>query len=274
MPNCLACPVRDCGLPLERRDRVFVCPNGHSHDIARRGYINLLQPQDRRSRHAGDSKESVQARIRLLESGIGRPGLDAVVARAAALPLDEGACVADLGCGSGELLTMLAALRPIAGVGIDLSAAAIERAARWFPELTWVVANADRRLPLLEASVSLVISMNGRRNPAEAARVLRTAGFLLIAVPAADDLIELRELVQGQAVERSRAEGLIAEHEALFHLLERSTTRERRLLERDQLRDVLRGTYRGGRTSAAARLDGLTGMEVTLASDMCLFERR
>jgi 23S rRNA (guanine745-N1)-methyltransferase len=272
--SCLSCPVRACGLRLERRDRILACPNGHSHDIARSGYINLLQPQDRRSRHAGDSKEAVQARIRLLESGIGRAGIDAVVGRAAALPLDEGSCVADLGCGSGEVLAMLTALRRVEAVGIDISTAAIELAARRFPQQTWIVANADRRLPLLDGSASLVISMNGRRNPAEAARVMIAGGLLLMAVPAPDDLIELRKLVQGHAIERSRAEGLIAEHETRFRVLERSTTRERRVLERDQLRDVLRGTYRGERTSAASRLDALTGMEVTLALEMCLFERR
>ena len=63
---------------------------------------------------------------------------------------------ADLGCGSGELLGALAAARDICGAGIDLSTAAVERAARRYPALTWVVANADRRLPLLDASVHLV----------------------------------------------------------------------------------------------------------------------
>ena len=83
--------------------------------------------------------------------------------------------------------------------------AAIERAARHFPDRIWVVANADRRLPLLDRSVDLALSIYGRRNPAEVARVLAAAGYLLVAVPAADDLIELRELVQGRRFERDRA---------------------------------------------------------------------
>jgi 23S rRNA (guanine745-N1)-methyltransferase len=251
-----------------------VCAHGHSYDIARSGYVNLLQPQDRRSRRAGDSKQAVDARSRLLESGVGRAGMEGFVERAAALDLPDNACVVDLGCGSGEALALLAALRPVNGIGIDLSSAAIETAARRFDELTWVVANADRRLPLLDGCVSLVLSLNGRRNPADVARVLTSGGFLLMAVPAPDDLIELRELVQGQAVERPRADGLIAEHDRLFRLVERSAIRERRSLEQDQLRDLLRGTYRGERTSASPRLDALTRMDVTLALDVCLFERR
>lgn len=282
--NCLGCPVRDCGLQLERRERILICSRGHSHDVARSGYINLLQPQDRRSKRAGDTKDAVEARARLLESGVGRAAIEALVGRAATLDLGGGrlgasrvgaqGCAVDLGCGSGDALAMLAALLPIEGVGIDLSTAAIDLAARRFPQLTWVVANADRRLPLLDGSASIVLSINGRRNPTEAARVLMPGGFLLIAVPAADDLIELRELVQGKAVERPRADGLIAEHDPLFQLVERSIARERRLLERDALRDLLRGTYRGERTSASSRLDALTAMEVTLASEICLFTRR
>ena len=44
----LACSVRGCGRPLEKNDRALVCARGHSYDIARSGYVNLLQPQDRR----------------------------------------------------------------------------------------------------------------------------------------------------------------------------------------------------------------------------------
>ena len=50
---------------------------------------------------------------------------------------------------------------------------------------------------------------------------LPRTGHLLVAVPAADDLIELRELVQGQRVERDRASVVLAEHEPLFRLVER-----------------------------------------------------
>jgi hypothetical protein len=45
------------------------------------------------------------------------------------------------------------------------------------------------------------------------------------------------------------------------------------LLERDALKDLLRATYRGERTSAAARIDALECLEVTLASDFFLFRR-
>lgn len=251
---------------------MFVCGAGHSYDVARSGYVNLLQPQDRRSAAAGDSRASVDARASLLAAGIGRTLIAAVANRAAALDLPDTPVVVDLGCGSGDALAALTD-RAGTGVGIDLSTAAVERAARHFPDRTWIVANADRRLPLLDRSVDLIVSIHGRRNPADAARVLAAAGYLLVAVPAADDLIELRELVQGQPVERDRASAVLAEHEPLFRLVDQTVAREVLDLERAALLQLLRGTYRGVRHGAAERVAALTRMDITLASDLLLLRR-
>ena len=267
----LACTVRSCGRPLTRQDRRVTCPAGHAFDVARSGYLSLMQPQDRRSRIPGDSNESVAARARLLEAGIGRAALDAIVAAA---PTNMPRPVAvDLGCGSGELLGALGATRDLCGIGIDLATAAVERAARRYPALTWIAANADRRLPLLDASVHLVLSLNGRRNPDECARVLVPGGALMVGVPAADDLIELRAEVQGEGVARERAEAVVAAHAARFALVERFTVRERHRLDGAVLRDLLRGTYRGARTSALERVAALNALEVTLATEVCRFSR-
>ncbi len=267
----LACTVRGCGLPLTRHDRTWTCPSRHAYDVARRGYVNLLQPQDRRSPEAGDARAAIEARAGLLAAGVGRAILDAMAARAAALPLSDEPVVVELGSGGGDLLAALARLRPIAGIGLDLSVAAAEHAARRHAGLTWVVANADRRLPLLDGRVDLVLSMHARRNPAECGRVLAPGGHLLVAVPAEDDLIELRALVQGQGVPRDRTEALVAEHHPHFRLIDRETVRERRTLGRSELVELLRGTYRGRRHSVAARVGALDRLEVTLASDLCLF---
>jgi 23S rRNA (guanine745-N1)-methyltransferase len=257
-----------------RRDRTFACPGGHSYDVARSGYVNLLQPQDRRSAAAGDSREAIDARESLLVGGVGRTLIDAITARIRSLDLDDEAVVADLGCGSGDALAAVTERGTSAGIGIDLSILAIERASRRFPDRTWVVANADRRLPLLDRSVDVVVSLHARRNPPEVARVLHGTGHLLVAVPAADDLIELRELVQGQRVERDRSEVVLVEHETLFELVERSVVRETQDLDRDALLSVLRGTYRGVRHGVGDRVAALMRMTVTLASEILVFRLR
>ena len=78
----LACTVRECGLFLERQGRTFACVRGHSYDVARAGYVTLLQPQDRKSREAGDRREAIEARARLLAAGVGRTVLERVVEHA------------------------------------------------------------------------------------------------------------------------------------------------------------------------------------------------
>jgi 23S rRNA (guanine745-N1)-methyltransferase len=239
--------------------------------VARSGYVNLLQPQDRRSRAAGDSKAAVEARSRLLASGVGRLIVDRFVDRAARLELDEGAPVVELGSGSGDVIGDLARKRSITGIGIDISRSAAEHAARRFPAITWVVTNADRRLPLLDRSVDLILSMYGRRNPSECLRSLSPSGFLLVAVPAEDDLVELRALVQGDELRRDRRETVLAAHLPLFNLVDQLTVRTRQPLERESLLSLLLGSYRGRRTAQAARAETLSTLEVTLAADVFLF---
>jgi 23S rRNA (guanine745-N1)-methyltransferase len=269
----LACSVRGCGAELARRERSFVCTRGHAFDVAKSGYVNLLQPQDRRSSRAGDAREEIEARARLLSAGFGR-ALDLQLARLVAdLSLPPRAVVVDLGAGSGEHLAALCEARGLLGLGVDLAPLAMEHAARRYPGLTWVVANADRRLPLQDASVALVLSLHGRRNPSECARVLVPGGRLVVALPAADDLLELRQRVQGRGVERERVMGFLAEHEALFRLSAQSTARERRLARRSELDDLLAGTYRGARRSLARAVAELTELEVTLAANVLVLVR-
>jgi 23S rRNA (guanine745-N1)-methyltransferase len=216
---------------------------------------------------------AVEARAALLAAGVGRALVNGVVRQVAAMALPTDAVVVDLGSGTGDALGALAGAQPITGIGIDLSVAAIEHAARRFPDLTWVVANADRRLPIGDGSVDVVMSLHGRRNPTECARVLKPEGFLVVALPAPDDLVELRELVQGARVERDRTDAVVAEHAPHFVLRGRFTARESHRLERDNLVRLLRSTYRGA-SSTAARLEALDTLDVTQASDVCVFQSR
>ena len=265
--------MRGCGLPLTRDDRTLVCAAGHSFDIARSGYINLLQPQDRRSLAAGDSKTAVDARAELERAGVGRAIVDAVIHTTAALRPAADAIVVDLGSGTGEMLGGLSATRSISGIGIDLSVPAVEHASRRLPQLTWVVANADRRLPIQDSSVDVVLSIHGRRNPAECSRVLKPNGALIAVLPAPDDLIELRTVVQGEGIERDRIDAMLAEHAANFEVVERLPVREQLTLERDALLNLLHGTYRGARFKLSERIEAMQQMDVTLSSEMCVLRK-
>lgn len=268
----LICPVRHCGAALERRDRSLVCPQGHSFDLARSGYCNLLQPRDRRSKNPGDSRAAAEARRRLLDAGYGTALLAALKTEVAARRL--GAAVLDVGCGDGYYLGSLAADGEIEAHGLDLSVPAVELAARRYPEVTWVVANADRFLPYGDGSFDLVLSLDARLSAGEMRRVLAPEGRLLVAVPAPDDLVELRAAVLGEGVLRdrlARAAELLAPD---FVLEDRRTVRQTARLDAAALRDALAATYRGARQSQQGRLDGISWMEVTLAHDLARFRFR
>jgi 23S rRNA (guanine745-N1)-methyltransferase len=253
----LVCPLADCHLPLEREGRRVVCARGHSFDIARSGYINLLQPQDRRSREPGDSAAAVKARRRLHDRGITEPLL-----RAIGDFINAGDVVLDAGCGEGFYAGTLALRTGFQAHGLDISIPAVDAAARRFPACEWIVANADRYVPYSDGSFSLVLSITARMNASEFRRVLRDDGRLLVAVAAPDDLIELR----GAGRERvSRTIETFAPH---FRLIEQSRVTTTAELDAAAVEDVLLSIYRPMQHQPAKP------MCVTLSLDLLLFKRR
>ncbi|HEX7191489.1 MAG TPA: methyltransferase domain-containing protein [Thermoanaerobaculia bacterium] len=250
----LLCTVRDCRAPLARDGVRVVCERGHSFDIARSGYINLLQPQDRRAKNPGDSAEVVAARRRFLERH--------------AVPLDLSHLPAprsllDAGCGEGHYLGAAKAQFDCEAHGIDISLPAIDAAARAHRDCTFVVANADRFLPYADASFDLVMSINARLNPPEFRRVLRDRGTLLVSILGADDLRELRGGPEQDHVERT-----VALFSAEFTLVRHENVRRTVHLDRASIRDALVASYRGMRDVPDEELD------VTLSRDVLTFAPR
>jgi 23S rRNA (guanine745-N1)-methyltransferase len=271
MAATLLCPVRTCGEPLTREERAFRCPRGHSFDLARSGYCNLLQPQDSKSKHPGDPKEAVLARRRFLEAGHGSFLAAILLETCDALPLPPRPAVLDVGCGEGFFLGNLANERKIEGHGIDLSVPAIELAARRWPGLSWFVVNADRALPYKDGSFDLALSLTARRNAPELRRVLKPSGRLLIAIPGEADLIELREAVQGEGIRRDRVPAVMEELAGSFKLESHRPLRQKTRLDAAALRDLLASTYRGARQSERQRAEDLGSMDVTFHLDLLTF---
>jgi 23S rRNA (guanine745-N1)-methyltransferase len=184
-----------------------------------------------------------------------------------------GARVLDAGCGEGTLTLALAAGRGWDLGGLDLSARAIGRAARSGPDATWIVANADRALPIADASLDLVLSLFARRPAAELRRVVRPGGIVVIAVPGAEDFIELRELAQGDGARRERVPAVRAELVAALEPKGEARWTALVRLDRASIEDALAMTYRGARRSETLRIAGTEALETTLATDILWFER-
>ena len=71
MKSLFRCPL--CAAPLEREERRWLCPAGHSFDKAAAGYVHLLPANRKHSKDPGDDKAMVTARSAFLENGYFSP---------------------------------------------------------------------------------------------------------------------------------------------------------------------------------------------------------
>ena len=254
----LLCPVRGCHLPLTGEEKTRCCARGHSFDIARSGYTNLLQPQDRRSKRPGDTVEAVAARRRLHDRGVTEPLFGAIAQMAA---VKSGDTVLDAGCGDGFYLGSLARETGCGAHGVDISIPAVDAAARRYPECEWIVANADRFVPWADGSFSVVLSITARMNAGEFRRVLDPDGRLLVALPSPEDLIELRGAGRDRAPRTTEAFG------PHFTLADRARVTTSADLDAAAVKDVLLSIYRPLRSRP------VEAMRVTFSLDLLLFRR-
>ena len=220
----LRCPV--CRSPLARQGKRYRCVRGHSFDVARSGYVNLLRSGSAHSR--GDALAMVRSRRAFLEAGHYRPLLEELKRRVprSHLAQDGVRSLLDVGCGEGYFTAGLAEAIPGWEVwGIDISRDAVDLAARRHPEVNFAVA-AARDLPILDASVDVAVSTFGPHEPGELRRVLRPRGRLLVASPGAAHLVELRRMLYRdvrppghQAVEDLRAGWTLIDRAELRYVL-------------------------------------------------------
>lgn len=267
----LLCTVRNCGQPLARETSRLFCARGHSFDIARSGYCNLLQPQDSRSRHPGDSRTAVMARRRFLDRGVDAPLLDRIAAH---LALRAGEALLDVGCGEGHHLAALQERFRCDSHGIDISVAAIDAAARRHRDCQWIVGNADRFLPYADGSFAALTSITSRLNVEEFRRVLREDGRVVIVLPGVDDLIELREAILGAGKLIDRSERVYDQVSTAFTVDAVEHLRQVIHLDREAIHDVMESSYRGLRTSQHERLEAIDALDVTMSRELFVLRPR
>lgn len=200
----LVCPV--CGADLELADRGLLCPSGHTFDIARQGYANLLPGNARPG--TADTPEMVRARDQFLRAGYFQEPADRLalsVSRAGA------AFVVDAGAGTGYYLGRILDRSPGAvGLALDISKHAARRAAKAHPRAGAVVADLWRPLPLRDGAADTVVNVFAPRNAAEFHRVLRDDGLLFVMTPSPRHLRTLVEPLGLLSIDRHKTERMDA----------------------------------------------------------------
>ena len=94
--HSLICPV--CKQDLEKENRTYKCSNNHCFDIAKQGYVNLLQSQQSKLKRHGDDKLMINSRTAFLDKGYYKP-LQKEICQKLLKHLGENPVVLDAGCG-------------------------------------------------------------------------------------------------------------------------------------------------------------------------------
>ena len=186
----LRCP--NCGNALEKQEKAYICPKGHSFDIARQGYVNLLTVQQKHSLNPGDTREQVLSRRAFLEEGYYAPICGALIEEAKNLGISGP--VLDIGCGEGYYSSRLAEALDAELVGLDISKEAVRCAAAKYKGPTWLTATAAH-IPVEDGSAGLVTSLFALTLPEEFKRVLRKDGYYFQVLAAQDHLLGLKSII-------------------------------------------------------------------------------
>lgn len=174
----LSCPV--CGEALAPFGSALKCRNGHSFDVARQHYVNLLMASAPKEKRHGDDKAMVGARTAFLETGLYDRFRDAVC-QTAREHLPAGARLVDAGCGEGYYSAALRDALSADLCGVDISKAAAAAAAKR-GGMTIAVAGVNR-LPVHDESCDGVINIFAPLAAEEFSRVLAPGGILIRALP-------------------------------------------------------------------------------------------
>mgnify|MGYP002520372329 CR=1 FL=1 len=186
----LICPI--CGAQLNQADRAYICPDNHSFDIARQGYVNLLTVQQKHSLNPGDTREQVLSRREFLEAGYYAPIADALAEEAAALGISGP--ILDVGCGEGYYSARLGTALNAEVTGLDISKEAVRCATAKYKQFQWLCATAAH-IPVADGSANLVTSLFALTLPEEFARVLSEGGYYFQVLAAQDHLLGLKSII-------------------------------------------------------------------------------
>lgn len=257
----LMCPV--CKDTLLLTLKTWACPQGHSYDVAKQGYVNLHVVQHKRSKNPGDTVEAVAARRRFLSAGFYQKLQQKIVEVIQSL---EPHTAIDIGCGEGYYTQAMAAVIPQL-VAVDIAKSAIQTAAKQDhqQQVTWVV-GTGAVLPVKDGMMQLCTSFFSPLPKAEMLRVLQEQGYLLLVTPAATHLYAMREALFDE-VNVHTPEKFLAQLAPEFTLLAQYDVEDDLQLNQQQLQDLIAMTPYAWKAKAERRaaLEAKTNFDVQAA---------
>lgn len=180
----LICPV--CQGTLTFGEHNAQCANGHSFDIAREGYVNLLR-STRSGDRIGDDKLSARCRRDFLNKGYYRVLRDALCD----LFSDKSGTVLDICCGEGYYTSALGENENLRVFGFDISKEMVRLAAKR-GNGQYFVANMNA-IPVADGTMDYATHLFAPFHEASFARILKPGGRLYTVIPGARHLFGLKQ---------------------------------------------------------------------------------
>ena len=181
----LICPK--CKKTLIKDNHSYKCEAGHSYDIAKSGYINLLISRS----GSGDCKEMVDARNSFLPKGYYDIIPDKILEILSNYNIRKNEYILDGGCGTGYYDSLIKRQYPNI-IGFDISKDAVLKASKNNPDLLYMVASSYA-IPIMDNSISCLINIFAPTSELESYRVLKDDGLLIVVTPGEEHLIELKQ---------------------------------------------------------------------------------
>ncbi len=261
------CP--HCRQALTEKGRALVCSKGHSFDLAAEGYVNLTAGKG----GGGDSPEMCRGRHEFLTAGgYYRPFAEAIAREVVKHGVKA---VCDAGCGEGFYLRTLREALPDAElVGLDLAKTSIKLAARAergrMNPISYAVAGIFD-MPLPDGAVDAVLSVFAPVPEAEAHRILKKDGILLVAHPGKDHLMGMKCLLYENPYENEEKNFAFAGFEKLCDLRTAYTV----TVERKQLQNLFLMTPYFWKTSRkdAEKLAAVPSLDTELDFILSVYRR-
>lgn len=170
----LICPV--CRQHLASAFGKYSCGRGHSFDIAKEGYVNLLR-SSKSGDKMGDDKLSARCRRDFLNKGYYSPLMTALTD----LFADKAGSVLDICCGEGYYTSCLAKNENLRVYGFDLSKEMVRLGAKRGGAAYFVANLAD--IPVADGSFDYAVHLFAPFQEAEFLRILKSGGSLYTVVP-------------------------------------------------------------------------------------------
>ena len=226
----LRCPV--CNQELHKIDRTLRCDKGHSFDIAKEGYVNLLRA-GKSGDLIGDDKYSARSRRDFLNKGY-----YAVLQRELCrIFSDRKGSVLDICCGEGYYTAAMGENPNLDVYGFDISREMVRLASKR-GNGTYFVANLAA-IPMADESLDYAVHLFAPFQERSFARILKPGGRLITVVPGRHHLWGLKQALYETPYENDEK---LPQTEVLRLVSVHKVTDEIRLNSQEDIQAVFRMT--------------------------------